>query len=148
MKFPEFQRLSQSMLFYLYVCHHYILSQGILGANSFELYRHETRNLSSPIKTNLHFSLSRSGLISIDIVEFSEWIEVPVKNTTLTKPGKSDARPESDGNSNQTLDGTSTEASNITELIDATTGVENVTITEKKLRKRTIRVPLKVFLLI
>ena len=109
------------------------------------------RNLSSPIKTNLHFSLSRSGLISIDkaetIVEFSEWIEVPVKNATLTKTGKSDSRPESDDNSNQTLDGTSTEASNITELIDAITGVENVTITEKKLRKRTIRVPLKVFLL-
>ncbi|RVX11271.1 Heat shock 70 kDa protein 17 [Vitis vinifera] len=43
--------------------------------------KYSSRNLSSPIKANLHFSLSRSGILSLDradaVTEITEWIEVP-----------------------------------------------------------------------
>ncbi|GKV07276.1 hypothetical protein SLEP1_g19072 [Rubroshorea leprosula] len=46
--------------------------------------KYASHNLSAPIKTNLHFSLSRSGIISLDrvdsVIEISEWVEVPRKN--------------------------------------------------------------------
>ena len=49
--------------------------------------RYSSRNLSSPIKANLHFSLSRSGILSLDradaVIEITEWIEVPKVNVTL-----------------------------------------------------------------
>ncbi|KAK7832251.1 heat shock 70 kda protein 17 [Quercus suber] len=49
--------------------------------------KYSSRNLSSPIKANLHFSLSRSGILSLDradaVIEISEWVEVPKKNLTL-----------------------------------------------------------------
>ncbi|KAJ6864120.1 hypothetical protein NC651_034836 [Populus alba x Populus x berolinensis] len=57
--------------------------------------KYSSRNLSSPIKANLHFSLSRSGILSLDradaVIEISEWVEVPkknltVENTTTTSP--------------------------------------------------------------
>jgi hypoxia up-regulated 1 len=109
--------------------------------------------LSSPIKANLHFSLSRSGILSLDradaVIEISEWVEVPkknltVENTTTTSPNitlETDTKnttEESDEKSNS--DGVTDNTSiNITEELSTTEP-----ITEKKLKKRTFRVPLKV----
>ncbi|KAL2585525.1 hypothetical protein AAZV13_13G003200 [Glycine max] len=49
--------------------------------------KYSSRNLSSPIKTNIHFSLSRSGILSLDradaVIEITEWVEVPRKNLTI-----------------------------------------------------------------
>ncbi|RVW53963.1 Heat shock 70 kDa protein 17 [Vitis vinifera] len=49
--------------------------------------KYSSRNLSSPIKANLHFSLSRSGILSLDradaVIEITEWVEVPKVNVTL-----------------------------------------------------------------
>lgn len=121
--------------------------------------KYGSRNLSSPMKTNLHFSLSRSGVLSFDraetVVEFSEWVDVPVKNqaTNETKPTlkKPDLSSETEGNGPEDLttkveDGATLEASNTTDAKDSSiseTPVQEV-IMEKKLRKRTVRVPLKI----
>jgi len=115
--------------------------------------RYSSRNLSSPIKANLHFSLSRNGILSLDradaVIEISEWVEVPkknltVENTTTTSPNitlETDTKnttEESDEKSNS--DGVTDNTSiNITEELSTTEP-----ITEKKLKKRTFRVPLKV----
>ncbi|XWS57081.1 hypothetical protein CRYUN_Cryun09bG0140900 [Craigia yunnanensis] len=63
------------------------------GISSPVFAHYSARNLSSPIKTNLHFSLSRSGILSLDqaeaVIQISEWIEVPKRNLTvenLTSP--------------------------------------------------------------
>ncbi|MCI30581.1 heat-shock protein, partial [Trifolium medium] len=49
--------------------------------------KYSSRNLSSPIKANVHFSLSRSGILSLDradaVIEITEWVEVPRKNLTV-----------------------------------------------------------------
>lgn len=120
--------------------------------------KYGSRNLSSPMKTNLHFSLSRSGVLSFDraetVVEFSEWVDVPVKNQTMNETKatlkKPDLSSETEGNgpedSSKVEDGATLEASNTTDANDSfisETPVREV-IMEKKLRKRTIRVPLKI----
>lgn len=125
----------------------------ILGVT--EAYtKYGSRNLTSPMKSNLHFSLSRSGVLSLDraetVVEFSEWIEVPVKNqttnetkATLEKPSSSPENEKSGPESNVEV-----EADNSTNVKDSLNmtipAQEPEVIMEKKLRKRTIRVPLKV----
>ena len=49
--------------------------------------KYSSRNLSSLIKANIHFSLSRSGILSLDradaIIEITERVEVPRKNMTI-----------------------------------------------------------------
>ena len=49
--------------------------------------KYVTRNLSTLIKTNLHFSLSISGMVSFDraetVIEVLEWVDVPVKSLQL-----------------------------------------------------------------
>ncbi|KAL6334571.1 hypothetical protein AAG906_018910 [Vitis piasezkii] len=109
-------------------------------------------NLSSPIKANLHFSLSRSGVLSLDradaVIETTEWIEVPKVNVTLenssaTSPNISvETSPHNaseDSNENLHADGRIDNTSNATEnQSDKDLG------TEKKKKKRTFRVPLKV----
>ncbi|KAF8412653.1 hypothetical protein HHK36_000621 [Tetracentron sinense] len=49
--------------------------------------KYSSRNLTSPIKANLHFFLSRSGILSLDradvVIEVAEWVEVPKKNLTV-----------------------------------------------------------------
>ena len=117
------------------------------------LSRYSSRNLSSPIKANLHFSLSKSGILSLDradaVIEISEWVEVPkknltVENTTATSPNltlESDTKStteESDVNLNS--DGVTDNSSN--NNVEGPSTTEPVT--EKKLKKRTFRVPLKV----
>lgn len=109
--------------------------------------------MSSPIKTNLHFSLSRSGILSFDradaVIEISEWVEVPKKNLTLdnsttTSPNisvEADATNASEeSNDNLHVDGgvSNTSSSNVEEHNTIDLG------TERKLKKRTFRVPLKV----
>uniref|UniRef100_A0A0C9QMT8 TSA: Wollemia nobilis Ref_Wollemi_Transcript_21707_3593 transcribed RNA sequence n=1 Tax=Wollemia nobilis TaxID=56998 RepID=A0A0C9QMT8_9CONI len=125
---------------------------GLTDAHS----KYASRNLSSPIKTNLHFSLSRSGVVSFDraetVIEVSEWIEVPVKNLTVenTTSAQSHASTESSSNPDSSIE---KEDGNLSgKDIENNTGSTNPhketedakPITEKKLRKRTFRVPLKV----
>ncbi|XP_061965182.1 heat shock 70 kDa protein 17-like [Populus nigra] len=115
--------------------------------------KYSSRNLSSPIKANLHFSLSKSGILSLDradaVIEISEWVEVPkknltVENTTTTSPNltlESDTKnttEESDVNLNS--DGVTDNSFN--NNVEGPSTTEPVT--EKKLKKRTFRVPLKI----
>ncbi|XP_058071671.1 heat shock 70 kDa protein 17-like [Magnolia sinica] len=115
--------------------------------------RYASRNLSSPIKANLHFTLSRSGILSLDraeaVIEISEWVEVPVKNltaensTTATLNASAEASPEnsSDGSKdNLNIEGETNNTANPNVEEQRTTEVA----TEKKLKKRTFRVQLKV----
>lgn len=114
--------------------------------------KYSPRNLSSPIKANLHFSLSRSGILSLDradaVIEITEWIEVPKVNVTLENSSAaspnisvetSPRNASEDSNENLHADGGIDKTSNATEnQSDKDLG------TEKKLKKRTFRVPLKV----
>ncbi|GLT40874.1 hypothetical protein SLA2020_149760 [Shorea laevis] len=117
--------------------------------------KYSSRNLSSPIKMNLHFSLSRSGIISLDraeaVIEISEWVEVPkknlsVENTTTASSNKSvevgvDAEKASEENKESlNSDGVLTNTSDTTVEEPSTVDIG----TEKKLKKRTFRVPLKI----
>ncbi|KAK2965944.1 hypothetical protein RJ640_009862 [Escallonia rubra] len=115
--------------------------------------KYSSRNLSSPVKANLHFSLSRSGILTLDradaVIEISEWVEVPKKNLTVE-------------NSNSTLSNitvesgpknTSEESNGDLHMKDGVSNLSNSSVnngsttdlgTEKKLKKRTFRVPLKI----
>lgn len=122
-------------------------------------------NLSAPIKTNVHFSLSRSGFLSLDraetVVEVSEWVEIPVKrpmndtksinnqmNKTSETPEGQEAQEEEGLNdiTKSREEDSVAENSNTTEANNALKepAPEFEIVMEKKLRKRTIRVPLKV----
>lgn len=116
--------------------------------------KYATRNLSAPIKTNLHFSLSRSGVVSFDraetVIEVSEWVDVPVKNLTAENSTSILSNASSESSTSPTSSSEKEEGNLRGEGFEnnATTP-ENITqdsnpITEKKLRKRTFRVPLKV----
>ncbi|MBA0868071.1 hypothetical protein Goshw_008433 [Gossypium schwendimanii] len=115
--------------------------------------KYSSRNLSAPIKTNLHFSLSRSGILSLDqadaVIQITEWIEVPkknltVENTTSASPnasvdnGANSTSEES--NSNSESDGGVSNGSNSTVEEPSTTDLG----TERKLKKRTFKIPLKI----
>uniref|UniRef100_A0A5B6YQT0 Heat shock 70 kDa protein 17 n=1 Tax=Davidia involucrata TaxID=16924 RepID=A0A5B6YQT0_DAVIN len=115
--------------------------------------KYSSRNLSSPIKANLHFSLSRSGIFSLDradaAIEISEWVEVPKKNLTVenstsaspnvsVETGPKNTSEES--NDNVIIDGGISNTSNSSINDQSTTDIGM----EKKLKKRTFRVPLKV----
>ncbi|KAC9216381.1 hypothetical protein E3N88_46189 [Mikania micrantha] len=115
--------------------------------------RYMSRNLSSPVKANLHFSLSRSGILTLDradaVIEIFEWVEVPKKNHTLENANVSAPL-------NLTVEAesaNSTEASDVLNPDDLTANSANSTTndkntldlgTEKKLKKRTFRIPLKI----
>ncbi|EEF41831.1 heat shock 70 kDa protein 17 [Ricinus communis] len=115
--------------------------------------KYSSRNLSSPIKANLHFSLSRSGILSLDradaVVEISEWVEVPkrnqsIANTTASSPNMS-VNPGAKNTSEESTeslhsDGGIGNASNPN--IEEPDAIELGT--EKKLKKRTFRIPLKI----
>ncbi|ERN07661.1 heat shock 70 kDa protein 17 [Amborella trichopoda] len=114
--------------------------------------KYASRNLSSPIKANLHFSLSRSGVLSLDradaLVEVSEWVEVPVKNLTMenatvSTPNVSlEVETGSQNSSEGVKENLSTEGINNASNTEGPSNTEAVM--EKKLKKRTFRVPLKV----
>ncbi|XP_057958606.1 heat shock 70 kDa protein 17 [Malania oleifera] len=123
---------------------------GLTDANE----KYSSRNLSSPIKANMHFSLSRSGILSLDraeaVIEISEWVEVPkkvnltVENSTVASPTISvEADPQNaseESNNNLHVDDGISDTSNSTSKEQNTTDV----VIEKKLKKRTFRVPLKI----
>ncbi|KAJ4976597.1 hypothetical protein NE237_001703 [Protea cynaroides] len=115
--------------------------------------KYSSRNLSAPIKANLHFSLSRSGVLSLDradaLVEISEWVEIPKKNLTVENTTADTPNISLEAGTDKTTEGSkddlvsdggsgNTSSSNLEEQssMDA--------VTEKKLKKRTFRVPLKV----
>ncbi|XP_047333878.1 heat shock 70 kDa protein 17 [Impatiens glandulifera] len=114
--------------------------------------KYASRNLSSPIKANLHFSLSRSGILSFDraeaVIEISEWVEVPKKNIilenntttsneTLEAGPKNSTTEEIDVNLQTDSEGSSSSTANVDQN---TTDIA----TEKKLKKKTFRLPLKI----
>ncbi|KAF4399831.1 heat shock 70 kDa protein 17 [Cannabis sativa] len=116
--------------------------------------KYASRNLSSPIKANLHFSLSRSGILSLDradaVIEITEWVEVPKKNVTVENSTIASANISLEVGANNT----SEESSANLHVDDAdTTNVSSKSgeeqnasdlVTEKKLKKRTFRIPLKI----
>lgn len=113
--------------------------------------KYMSRNLSAPIKASLHFSLSRSGILSLDradaVIEISEWVEVPKKNQTLESASVPLNLTTAESDS-----GNATEANDVPNPDDLTINSVNTTndqdtvglATEKKLKKRTFRVPLKI----
>ncbi|KAG8059661.1 hypothetical protein GUJ93_ZPchr0002g25206 [Zizania palustris] len=112
--------------------------------------KYRSHNLSAPIKSNLHFSLSRSGIISLDraeaVIEITEWVEVPKKNLTLESNSTSQNLSSEGGAANGTSDGkenwsSDSDADKSSAPIDKSS-VQDI-ITEKVLKKRTFRVPLK-----
>ncbi|ESQ55771.1 hypothetical protein EUTSA_v10024376mg [Eutrema salsugineum] len=111
--------------------------------------KYSSRNLSAPIKANLHFSLSRSGILSLDrgdaVIEITEWVEVPKKNVTIDGNTTTATGNFSDENSQENKEELQADAGNST--ASNTTAEEPAVVdlgTEKKLKKRTFRVPLKV----
>ncbi|KAL6553583.1 hypothetical protein OROGR_007425 [Orobanche gracilis] len=113
--------------------------------------KYSSRNLSSPIKTNLHFSLSRSGIFSLDraeaVVEITEWVEIPrknltVDNSTFASANITDADTKNPSEENrdklETRNNSNTSDSGANDSSTVDLG------TEKMLKKRTFRVPLKV----
>lgn len=116
--------------------------------------KYASRNLSSPIKANLHFSLSRSGILSLDradaVIEITEWVEVPKENRTVENSmtaspnislevGAKNTSEESNANLNVEDAGTSNSTNSSAEDPNATE-----LVTERKLKKRTFRIPLKI----
>lgn len=105
------------------------------------------------MKTNLHFSLSRSGTFSLDraeaVVEITEWVEVPRKNLTVDNSTSASANitdADSKNASEETSDKLETNNGNSNMSDSSANDSSTVDLgTEKKLKKRTFRVPLKVF---
>jgi hypoxia up-regulated 1 len=114
------------------------------------LTRYSSRNLSVPIKANLHFSLSRSRIISLNraeaVVEITEWVEVPKKISTLESNTTNQNSSSEAGTTNGTTDTkenlNSGSDGNSSAIINETNAQE--TVTEKVLKKRTFRILLKV----
>lgn len=114
--------------------------------------RYSSRNLSSPIKASLHFSLSKSGIFSLDrveaVIEITEWVEVPRKNLTVDNSTSASANiTEADARSASEESSDKLETNNGNSNISDSTANDSSPVdlgTEKKLKKRTFRVPLKV----
>lgn len=114
--------------------------------------RYSSRNLSSPIKANIHFSLSRSGILSLDradaVIEITEWVEVPRKNLTIENSTISSNASDQSGASNSSEGGNESletdNKNNMTSNVSADEEAVAEIATERKLKKRTFRVPLKV----
>ncbi|KAK4834705.1 hypothetical protein QYF36_027116 [Acer negundo] len=114
--------------------------------------KYSSRNLSSPIKANLHFSLSRSGVLSLDradvVIEITEWVEVPKKNLTVENATSSSPDISVETGGRNTSEGTSDNLHSDGGTGNATnSSIEEPSTmdppTERKLKKRTFRVPLK-----
>ncbi|CAJ2668459.1 heat shock protein 70 kDa [Trifolium pratense] len=114
--------------------------------------KYSSRNLSSPIKANVHFSLSRSGILSLDradaVIEITEWVEVPKKNLTVENSTiSSNVTDESSAtnNSEENSEGVQSDSGN-SKASNTSTEEQAAAepATERKLKKRTFRVPLKI----
>ncbi|KAL2613653.1 hypothetical protein R1flu_025345 [Riccia fluitans] len=131
--------------------------------------KYASLNVSAPLKTSLHFSLSRSGVISLDkaetVVEISEWYEVPVETATLdinataeTKsseegaPSTEESKDEEGRLSTDETKQPQTDSQSDAASVDAPSdgseppkeAAAAETAVKKKLRRRTIRIPLKI----
>ncbi|PIN20377.1 Molecular chaperones GRP170/SIL1, HSP70 superfamily [Handroanthus impetiginosus] len=114
--------------------------------------KYSSRNLSSPIKANLHFSLSRSGVFSLDraeaVVEITEWVEVPRKNLTVdNSTSASTNNTDADAKNASVENSEKLEANNGSSNVSDSNANDSSTVDlglEKKLKKRTFRVALKV----
>ncbi|KAI4305507.1 hypothetical protein L6164_028869 [Bauhinia variegata] len=114
--------------------------------------KYSSRNLSAPIKANLHFSLSRGGILSLDradaVIEISEWVEVPRKNLTVENSTISSNQSVEAGAKNSTEE--SNESLNTDSDVNKTSNItaEEQSAAEpameKKLKRRTFRIPLKI----
>ncbi|XP_039020085.1 heat shock 70 kDa protein 17-like [Hibiscus syriacus] len=115
--------------------------------------KYSAQNLSAPIKTNLHFYLSRSGILSLDqadaVIQITEWIEVPKKNLTLENTVSASSNVTDDKVTNSTTE----QSNNNLESDGGSSNVSDDTVeepstknlgTERKLKKRTIKIPLKI----
>lgn len=114
--------------------------------------KYSSRNLSSPIKASIHFSISRSGILSLDradaVIEITEWVEVPRKNLTIensTISSNVSAESATSNNSEENNESMQTD-SGISKTSNSSAEEEATAepATEKKLKKRTFRVPLKI----
>lgn len=116
--------------------------------------KYSSRNLSSPIKASLHFSLSRSGILSLDradaVIEITEWVEVPRKNLTVENSTVSSANVSDEANSkssseesngNSDVEGLANDTSSNSTVEEQST---TEPVMEKKLKKKTFRIPLKI----
>ncbi|KAJ4770371.1 heat shock protein 70 [Rhynchospora pubera] len=121
--------------------------------------KYSARNLSAPIKATMHFSLSRSGILSIDkadaVIEITEWVEVPLKknltlesikeNSTTTNPesGSTNNDATKDDNKDKDPEGAAKDGNSSSTNEEEKKSTEEIK-TEKVLKKRTFRVPLKI----
>lgn len=137
-------------------------------------------NLTQPLKTALHFALSRSGIVSLDraevVAEFSEWFEVPdipavnatvsvanataeggngtgASNATTIDGGEGTAAGEDADGLEETPgeegglsadEGVTGAEGGVEEEKKAEAGAEAAVPMKRKLRKRTVRIPLKI----
>ncbi|XVE68482.1 hypothetical protein DITRI_Ditri09bG0071700 [Diplodiscus trichospermus] len=114
--------------------------------------KYSSRNLSAPIETSLHFSLSRSGILSLDqakaVIQISEWIEVPKRNLTVENTTSASLNVSVDTGAKNT----SEESNNGLDSDGGNSSASNSSIeepstldlgTERKLKKRTFKIPLK-----
>lgn len=101
----------------------------------------------------MHFSLSRSGILYFDradaVIEISEWVDVPRKNVSVENStlASSNATVEDSGNTSEGKNDTSIpENGGVGNTSNPSTEEQGVSepATEKKLKKRTFRIPLKV----
>lgn len=115
--------------------------------------KYSSRNLSSPIKANLHFSLSRSGILSLDradaVIEITEWVEVLRKNLTIENAtsDSSNLTLETGGRNSSEENGENLQTDGgISKTLNASTEEQTAADSgiERKLKKRTFRVPLKI----
>lgn len=113
--------------------------------------KYSSRNLSAPIKANLHFSLSKSGVLSLDradaVVEISEWVEVPKKNLTVENSTNASPNITIEAGTQNTTENSNDNGNNESNNTSSSSATEQTTTdlgTEKKLKKRTFRVPLKI----
>ncbi|XP_075670126.1 heat shock 70 kDa protein 17-like [Castanea sativa] len=110
--------------------------------------KYSSRNLSSPIKANLHFSLSRSGILSLDradaVIEISEWVEVPKKILTLENSITASPNISIEAGANNDSEEINDDLGGMG--ANETVGEHNTIDlgTERKLKKKTFKVPLKV----
>ncbi|XP_015082431.1 heat shock 70 kDa protein 17 [Solanum pennellii] len=114
--------------------------------------KYASRNLSAPVKANLHFSLSRSGIFSLDradaVIEITEWVEVPVKNLTVDNSTSASANTSTESGPSTTEESDEKLNPDIVNSNTSDSGANDSStispVTEKKLKKRTFRVPLKI----
>ncbi|XP_057506664.1 heat shock 70 kDa protein 17-like isoform X2 [Actinidia eriantha] len=115
--------------------------------------KYASRNLSTPIKVNLQYSFSRSGIFKLDqanaVIEISEWIEVPKKNLTVDNSSSVSPNISVEVGPQNTTEGS-------TDSLETNGGLSSTSnsslndqstadlATEKKLKKKTFRVPLKI----